>query len=161
MLNALLYQGHQQQLGYFTINSSSMCIASCTAAVRPPLELLLVFISYFFGACAGAGIPLQGWIQEPLKDQKVFVQGCDKQGRGFTIIRVARHQPKADKQRNLKPDKLFTCYIMNALVSSISGISLYLLRSNSSSPARCSISVTAQMRLAALPIDCQHHMSVN
>eukprot|EP00775_Hariotina_reticulata_P003639 gene3639-3900_t len=59
----------------------------------------------------------EAWIQDALKDEKVFLQGCDKQGRGFTIIRVSRHAPKADKQRNLKPDKLFVCYIMNAVMA--------------------------------------------
>jgi hypothetical protein len=65
--------------------------------------------------CAGPVCPyLQEWIQGPLQNEKIFLQGTDSTGRALAIVRVADHV--ADKKA-LKNMKLFVCYTMNAMVS--------------------------------------------
>jgi hypothetical protein len=65
--------------------------------------------------CAGPVCPfLQEWIQAPLQNEKIYLQGTDSTGRALAIVRVADHV--ADKKA-LKNMKLFVCYTMNAMVS--------------------------------------------
>lgn len=61
-------------------------------------------------------IHVQEWVQGPLQTEQMFLQGTDKTGRALAIIRVAGHV--ADKKA-LKDMKLFVCYVMNAMVSTL------------------------------------------
>jgi hypothetical protein len=61
----------------------------------------------------------QGYIPEdavakPLRDNTIFLQGRDRQGRGLIIVKVANHHSRG---RDLRQMKLFSVYIMEAMVA--------------------------------------------
>lgn len=59
---------------------------------------------------------LQEWIETPLRNEQIFLQGTDSIGRALAIVQVACH---VSDKKALKNMKLFTCYVMNAMVGGL------------------------------------------
>ncbi|WIA28850.1 hypothetical protein OEZ86_011376 [Tetradesmus obliquus] len=56
----------------------------------------------------------EAWIQGPLSDGKVFLQGCDSLGRALAVIQVSKHFARTSHMHSMR---LFTCYVMNAMMA--------------------------------------------
>jgi len=62
----------------------------------------------------GGFIP-EEMVRKPLAANTIFLQGCDLEGRGLIIVKVANHHSKG---RDLRQMKMFSIYIMEAMVRS-------------------------------------------